>query len=351
MAQEPSAATGDPRILIARLSAIGDAIHTMPVLCALRRQLPQALLAWVVEERAAALLRGHEALDELITLPRGWLKSPKTVWRLRQRLRAFAPHVTIDPQGLTKSALVARLSGAGCRIGFGDEKGRELSRWLNTDLVSTTAPHVVDCYLALLEPLGIDPEPVEFRVPENEADRATAARIVWQAGLENGFAVINPGAGWPSRVWPAVRHGRVADYLGRQRGLSSLVVWAGGEERSMAERIAAGSGGHARPAPATTLTELAALLRLARLFIGSDTGPLHLAAAVGTPCISLHGTTWAGRSGPYGPKHIALQKMSLDHPLDRARKTASNRLMEAISVELVCEACDRILRRDASHAA
>jgi len=351
VAQEPSSVAGNPRILIARLSAIGDAIHTMPLLCALRRQLPQALLAWVVEERAATLLRGHEALDELIRLPRGWLKSPRTVWRLRRRLRALQPDVALDPQGLTKSALVARLSGAGCRIGFGDEKGRELSRWLYTEWVSTPARHVVDSYLALLEPLGIDPRPVEFRVPENEADAATAAGIVRHAGLEEGFAVINPGAGWPSRVWPAVRHGRVADYLGRHKGLPSVVVWAGGEERSMAEQIAAGSGGHARLAPATTLTELAALLRLARLFIGSDTGPLHLAAAVGTPCISLHGPTWAERSGPYGPQHIALQEMSLDDALDRNRKTASARLMEAISVELVCEACDRILRRDASHAA
>jgi ADP-heptose:LPS heptosyltransferase len=92
-------------------------------------------------------------------------------------------------------------------------------------------------------------------------------------------------------------------------------------------------------------------LRRARLCISSDTGPLHLAAAVGTPCVSLHGTTWAERSGPYGQQHVALQKMSLKDPLDRSRKTTSAELMEAISVEMVREASDRVLRRDASHAA
>src|SRR5271169_2959535 len=101
-----------PRILIVRLSAIGDAIQTMPVACALRERFPHAFLAWAVERRAAALLRGHEALNELIELPRGWLKSPGGVWRLRQKLRNLQFDVTIDVQSLTKSALLARLSGA-----------------------------------------------------------------------------------------------------------------------------------------------------------------------------------------------------------------------------------------------
>ena len=351
MVPAPSNSPQSPRILIARLSAIGDTIHTMPVLCALRRTFPQAVLAWAVEAHAATLLRGHDAVDELIVLPRGWLKSPKTVWRLGRRLRAFRADVAIDAQGLTKSALVARLSGASRRIGFGDEKGRELSRWLNSELVSTSARHVVDCYLALLEPLGITAPAVEFRVPEHEADAAAAERLIGEVGLDDGFAVINPGAGWPSRIWPPDRHGQVANYLGSRQDLPSLVVWAGAEERAMAERIVAASGGHARLAPPTTLPELASLLRRARLCVSSDTGPLHLAAAVDTPCVSLHGTTWAERSGPYGPNHIALQKMALEDPLDRNRRTASTRLIEAISVPMVCQACEKILRGEASRAA
>ena len=145
-----------PRILIVRLSAIGDAIQTMPVACALRERFPEAFLAWAVEERAGTLLRGHEALDELIVLPRGWLKSPGGVWRLRRRLRDFRFDVAIDVQSLTKSAVLAWLSGARRRIGFGNPGGRELSKWLNNERVDPKATHVVDRYLELLRPLGIE---------------------------------------------------------------------------------------------------------------------------------------------------------------------------------------------------
>jgi lipopolysaccharide heptosyltransferase I len=341
-----------PRILIVRLSAIGDTILTMPMLNALRAALPKAMLAWVVEERASSLLAGHPALDELITLPRGWLKSPRAVWSLRQRLRALDFDLTVDPQGLTKSALVAWLSGAGRRIGFGDEKGRELSQHFNTELVSTTVDHVVDCYLALLKPLGIARPRVEFRIPEKEGDVATARGMLLRMGIGDGYAVINPGAGWASRIWPAERHGAVASHLGRRRGLPTLVAWSGDDERAMAEQIVASSAGHARLAPPTSLTELAALLRRATICVSSDTGPLHLAVAVGTPCVSLHGSTRAERSGPYGPRHIALQEASLDDPLDRRRKRMSNELMKAITADMVCAACDQLLaRRDPSQAA
>ena len=151
----PSPGLRSPRILLVRLSAIGDVIHGLPVLCALRERFPEAHLSWVVERTAATLLKDHPALDELIVLPRGWLKSPGEVWRLRERLRGLRPDVTIDLQGLTKSAIAARLSGCRRRIGFGDEKGRELSPWLNTELVDAPAAHVIDANLQLLAPLGI----------------------------------------------------------------------------------------------------------------------------------------------------------------------------------------------------
>jgi lipopolysaccharide heptosyltransferase I len=336
--------------LIVRLSAIGDVIHGMPLACALRRRFPAALLAWVVEERAAALLRGHEALDELITLPQGWLKSPGTVWRLVRRLRAMKFETAIDVQGLTKAAIVAWLSGAGRRIGLGNPWGRELSQWLNTELVDTTAEHAVDRTLQLLLPLGIDPPEVRFQVPELPPDRVAAEEMIRQAGLEGGFAIINPGAGWPSKLWPTERYAAVAGHLGRTWGLPTVVVWAGEKERILAEEVVARSDGHAQVAPPTTLTELAALARRSRLFIGSDTGPLHLAAAVGTPCVGLYGPWPAKRHGPYGPRNIALQKMFFEGPT-RARRNAPPKFMEAIHVELVCGACDQILKRDGRHAA
>lgn len=345
-----SPAPSRPRILIVRLSAIGDVIHGMPLACALRERFPAALLAWAVGERAGVLLRGHEALDELITLPRGWLKSPGTLWRLRRRLRAMRFDTTIDAQGLTKAAVVAWLSGAGRRIGFGQPWGRELSQWLNNELVDTTAEHAVDRTLQLLLPMGIESPAVRFQVPEDPADRTAAEKIVQRAGLEEGFAVINPGAGWPSKLWPTDRYAAVADHLGGAWKVPTLVVWAGAEERRLAEQTVAASGGYAQLAPPTTLRELAAVARRCRLFIGSDTGPLHLAAAVGAPCVGLYGPWPARRHGPYGPGNIALQAMFFEGST-RARRNAPAALMEAIGVELVCGACDRILKRDSRHAA
>jgi ADP-heptose:LPS heptosyltransferase len=307
-------------------------------------------LAWAVEERAASLLRGHQALDRLIELPRGWLKSPSGVWQLCRRLRAMEFDTAVEAQGLAKAAILARLSGARCRIGFGDPWGRELSRWINTQLVDTTAVHVVDRNLQLLRPLGIESPEVHFQVPEHAEDRVVAERIIGEAGLEGGFAVINSGAGWSSKLWPNERYAAVASYLGRTRGLPTVVVWGSPEERTAAEEIVSGSDGHARLAPPTTLTELAAFARRARLFIGSDTGPLHLAAAVGTPCVGLYGPWPAKRHGPYGRQHVALQRMRFDGST-RQRRNASAKYMEAISVQDVCQACQKILRRDDRHAA
>ena len=340
-----------PRILIVRLSAIGDVVQGTPIVCALRERFPDAFLAWAVAGAGATLLRGHEAIDRLITLPRGWLKSPRAVWRLRRELRALKFDVAVEAQGLTKSAVLARLSGARRRIGFGDPWGRELSRWLNTELVDTTCVrHVVDRNLRLLRPLGIESPTVRFQLPEHVADRSAAEEMIRRMGVADGYVMINSGAGWPSKLWPNDRYAKVAPPLARQWRLPTVVAWGSPDERTAAERIVAGSEGHARLAPPTALTELAALARRARLFIGSDTGPLHIAAAVGTPCVGLFGPWPAERHGPYGPKNAALQSI-LFEGTTRQRRNAPPTLMEAISIEQVCEACDRILDREGREAA
>ena len=339
-----------PRILLVRLSAIGDVIHGMPVLCALRERFPHAHLSWVAERAGAKLLEGHKALDELVVVPRGWLKSPSQVWRLRRKLRELKPDVTIDMQGLTKSAIAARLSGCRRRIGFGDEKGRELSTWLNTELVSAPDKHVIDANLRLLGPLDIHSSSVRFDLPEQPMAALEADRTIHRLGFQDGFAVINPGAGWPSKLWPADRFGAVAEYLGRQWRMPSIVVWAGDKEKAAAETIVARSGGKARIAPPTTLPELAAVVRRGQLFIGSDTGPLHLAVAVGVPSVGLFGPMPAERNGPYGPRHIAIQKATFEGT-SRERRSASSALMEAITIDDVCQACTTILQREAWRAA
>jgi heptosyltransferase-1 len=334
-----------PRILISRLSAIGDVIHAVPVMCALRDAMPDAHITWVVEGRNGALLQGHSALDELICVRRGWLKSPSAVLNLRRQLRARQFDIAIDVQGLTKSAVVSWLSGARKRIGFAGVDGREFSPLLNNVRVTPKAKHVVERNLELLRPLGIERPSVRFDLPETVGDMAMATGLIASRGWKTGFVVLNPGAGWKSKLWPRDRFAAVARHLGKRHGLPSLVVWAPGEERAWAEEIVAQSASHAHLAPSTTLTELAAICRRAALFIGSDTGPLHIAAAVGTPCIGLFGPMPAERNGPYGNPHIAIQEMTLTGGRSRDRRNAGPESMEAITASRVCFACDELFGR------
>lgn len=347
---EPLSPDAEQRVLLVRLSAIGDVLHGLPVACQLREAWPRAFIAWVVEGRSAELLAGHPALDAVIDVPRGWLQRPASVLDLRRRLRALRCNLAIDLQGLTKSAIAARLSGARTRIGFAGRDGRELSRWLNNVRIQPSATHVVDRNLELLRPLGIRPQSEKltatvnsFRLPERAQDASTAMDIIYAGQLLPRFVLINPGAGWPSKLWPPGCFAAVARHLGR-RGLPSLVVWSGAKEHDLAAEIVSAAEGAAHLAPQTSLCELAALARRAALCLSSDTGPLHLAAAVGTPCVGLFGPMPAERNGPYGHQHIALQKICLSGS-SRSRRTADNASMLAISVADVTAACDQLLER------
>ena len=185
-----SAPEESPRILLVRLSAIGDVIHAMPIACALREHFPNAFLAWAVEQRAGELIEGHSAIDQRIVLPHGWLRSPAGVWRLRKQLKDLAFDTAVNAQGLTKSAAVARLSGAKRRIGMGGRWGREISRWLNNELVDTDGLHAIERGLKLLEPLGIRSPTVRFEPPVAAADQNVAAEIIAGLGLDDGFVLI-----------------------------------------------------------------------------------------------------------------------------------------------------------------
>ena len=339
------AADRQPRILIVRLTALGDVIHGLPVACALRAAMPDAVLGWVVEGRAAELLASHPALDHVITVPRQWYFSPRAILGLRRRLRELEFDVAIDLQCLTKSAVAAWLSGAPRRIGKAGQDGREFSRWLHNELVAAGGRHVVDHYLELLKPLGIEQPDVRFDLPERVADARTMDDFLHASGLfRRRFAVLNPGAGWPSKVWPAERYARVAAHLKAAHGLDSVAVWGPADERALAEAIVAASQGAAVLAPPTTVLELAALCRRAALFVGSDTGPMHLAVAVETPTISLHGPSIAEWCGAYGPDNVRLQAR-YEAGSANFRRQATDAAMRAISVEMVTSACDEILKR------
>lgn len=328
------------RVLICRLSAIGDCIETWPVVTALKRFAPECEIHWVVDCGVDSLLREHNSVDHVIRLPKGWLKRPSLLWQVRSQLRSHVFDVAIDPQGLSKSALIGWLSGARRRIGFAPPVSKEISPWLYTETIAPQRTHLVDKQLELLTPLGIRAEKVDFGYEVSPTARTWWQQTKLQMGLARSFVAINAGAGWDSRIWDLTRYGEVAQHLHTQ-GVTPLILWGGEREADMARAIIEHSGGVAKMAPDTSLSKLAAVLADSRFYVGSESGPMHLAAALGTLCVSLHGPTLAERSGPYGRQHLSIQREYNPN----ARKTAGNEAMLKISVSDVNEQCNIALRR------
>ena len=297
-----------------RLSALGDVVHALPVAAALRRHRPDAWIAWVVERREAALLRGHPALDAVVELDsRAWRRGPpraalSEVREARRQLASLGADAAIDLQGLVKSGVITRATRAPLRIGFAAGRCRERLNALFTNRRVMPGPecvHAVEQYLALLRPLGVTAPRVEFDLPRDEDAEARMDEFFAGAGLKprQRLVALNPGAGNPRKRWAPARFGALARRLAGE-GLAVLVTWGPGEEAT-ARGIAAVGGLGVVPAPPTDLGGLLAVLRRASVVVGGDTGPLHLAAALGRPCVGLYAPpadalNGATRTGPYG---------------------------------------------------
>lgn len=334
-----------PRILITRLSHIGDCVFTLPLATAIRDHLPNAWIGWAVESPSHKLLNGHPAIDEIIQVPKGWLKSP-TSWRgLRRQFKENRIEISLDPQGLTKSSMLGRISGAKQRIGLAGKWAGEAAPWTYTDRVEPQNEHIVPRTLTLLRPLGIEVSDAPAHLPIDEGTLEAMSTWTKSAHLGGGFVVINPGASWPSKCWEIERFGILAKELGQQQGLTSVVVWAGEQERQSAELVVKHSGGHALVAPPTTLPELAALCQCASLFVSADTGPLHMAAAAGTKSVGLYGPTKPSHCGAWGDHCINLQAWYQDGSR-KERRRADNRAMQDIVVDDVLVACQKLLHSD-----
>jgi lipopolysaccharide heptosyltransferase I len=304
----------DPlRILILRTSALGDVVHALPVLTALRRHLPAARIGWVVEEAMAPVLAGHPDLDELLVSRfRAWRHRPLTPRTVRDVaafvdvLRRFRADAVLDLMGNHKGALTALASGARRRIGLARRHRREPSSalWINEPV--TLAPgteHAVDRALAVAAALGVPPATADFG----------GAKLFLGAPEPGGaaeapYVLLHPGAGWRNKEYPAASWGEVARRLHRATGLPTLVTVAAGEEPLAAAVVATG-GSATRAVAAPHLAALAALIRRARLVLGGDTGPLHLAHALGAPVLALYGPTDPAHNGPYGAPQRALSHL------------------------------------------
>jgi lipopolysaccharide heptosyltransferase I len=344
------------RLLFVKLGSIGDIVHTLPALAAVRRALPDAKVSWVVERGAAEILRDNPLLETLIVADTRALRrapvSGETLLATRQqlrRLRASAFDLTLDFQGLLKSALIARLSGAPRRYGFARPHLREpASRFLLTDIVEIPPRlNVIRKNLALVAgALGVDvptdADEFEFPIATTIEHEREAESVATEAGAP--FAILNPGGGWVTKLWSADRFGALADALFMEHGLRSLITFGPGEAELAASVAAASKLKVARPA-ALSLKGFYALARRAEVYVGGDTGPTHLAVAAGAPVVGLFGPTEWWRNGSPRAADIEVGREDISCRVDCHRRTCSKWICMDIEVGRVLDAVGERLRR------
>lgn len=341
------------RILIIRLGALGDIVHAIPVAAALRRGLPAARIDWLVSAKHREILDLVPVVDRRLAVrDRGDAEGGASLVSMVREIRKSRYDVAIDLQGLIKSALIARSSGAPRVLGFATRYLREpLARAFYTQVhdpggggmfAPSETRHVVQINLGILEPLGFKVQTPEFPIenPDRVGRTTCAARVSDQTG--GRFALLNPGAAWPNKRWPPERLSQVAIALRERRGLMSVVLWGPGE-RDLGDRVVAGARGAAVLAPQTTIADVVALARGAAIMISGDTGPTHIAAAVGTPIVGLYGPTRPERNGPWLPQDVTVSRAGICqcHHLRRC-KLETMCLLDIQAAEVI-EAAERRL--------
>jgi heptosyltransferase-1 len=344
------------RILVVRLSAMGDVIHTLPAVHGLRDTFPQAKIDWLIEERWTELLcsagtsrRGPRSarrplVDAIHTVKLvEWRKSLLTLTTMQRvatvwnDVRAVGYDVAVDLQGSIRSAVLARLSGAREVFGAAEPRESPASLWYTRKTIAHGA-HVIEQNASLIEALAQRKlEIPRAQLPCGPASEQRVSEMLAQQNIHS-FVIVNPGAGWGAKRWPAERYGVVSLDLAKL-GVRSIINYGPGEE-ALAAEVESASAGTAIPWKCT-LTELIALTRRACLFIGGDTGPLHLAAALQVPVVAIFGPTDPARNGPYGTRSIVLRNPASHTTYSRLSKPDAG-LLE-ISTEAVLRAARELL--------
>ena len=331
------------RVLIVKLGALGDIVHAFPVAAALRRARPAARIDWLVSPKHRAILDLVPVIDRRLEMI-----DSRTLGVIRE-MRRNRYDVALDLQGLIKSAFLARASGARRVVGFASHYVREpLARLFYTEthdpggggMYHEDESHVVLTNLGLLEPLGLrlGDSPPEF--PIDVVHSAVAQHVVESTG--GRYAIINVGAAWPNKRWPPSRFAAVASALRVVHGLPSVVLWGPGEE-PLAREVADRSSGAATLLPQTSIADVAALARRACLFVTGDTGPAHIAGALGTPIVGIYGPTRPSRNGPWSAGDVTVSRADVCqcHHLRECRLKMM--CLEDIQVDEVMAAIERRL--------
>ena len=298
------------KILIIKLSSIGDVVHTLPALYALRNTYPSAKIDWLVEEEPSNILIGHPLLNEVFVIKkRGWLKDFKATYSVAQRLRALNYDIVLDFQGLFKSGLWVFLSKGKRRIGF--DKSGEFSHLLLNERLPAYNPdkHAVDRYLDIAEYLKANRSKVEFPISISENEKKRVRGLLKTNGIWEGtpFVVVNLMARWETKQWEVEKFADLCNEVINRFFCKVVLVGAfSGKENkgvvALTDNRAVDLSGK------TMLKELAYLMSLSQMVITVDSGPMHIAAAVGAPVIAIFGPTAPWRTGPYGETHTVVRK-------------------------------------------
>ncbi len=334
------------RVLIVRLGSLGDIVHAIPVAAALDRAFPAARIDWLVSAKHREILDLVPVVDRRLAIgDRGEAGDGAPMLAAIRELRRAHYDVALDLQGLLKSAALARSAGAGRVIGFSSRYVREsLARVFYTDAHDPGGvPHIVRQNLALLEPLGITAAAPEF--PIDRVDSEMARQM--SERTSGRYALLNPGATWPNKRWPPSRFAAVAASLGDRHRLASVVLWGPGEQ-PLAEAVVAAAAGAAILAPRTSIADLVALARGAALMVSGDTGPMHVAAAVGAPIVGIYGPTRPSRNGPWSPNDVTVSRDAVCQCHHRRRCRLERMCLLDIEVDDVLSAVERRLAAEPS---
>jgi len=332
----------DLRFLLVRLGSLGDIIHALPAAAALRDTFPGARIDWAVEPKWAALLEGNTDLNSVIQVDR---KTLGGLSRTIRTLRAANYTCVVDFQGLYKSALLAFGSGAPRRIGFKRTYAREgFASWLYTERHNPRGAHKVEHNLTLAQAAGARNSIARISLPTRPEAEERVASELDRRNIRD-FLVLNPGGGWRSKCWPAERYGELYARIFDKFGIRGVVSYGPGEE-DLAQSVVSAAGKSAPVAIPLDLKPLMALLRRAKFVVSADTGPLHLADALGTPVVGLFGPTGPARNGPYftsrSPKSVVVRNPRLSETTYQ-RGASYSPAMLAITVDEVAAAVDKVL--------
>lgn len=325
----------EPRFLVVRLGSLGDIVHTFPAVAGLREMFPGADIVWLTHPRWEPLIRSSGLATEIWAAETRSLSSIRGIVR-RIRSRQFA--AAIDYQGLWKSAGLPLAAGVKRRIGFSSETIREYGvPILYTDRVRCTTTHIADQNGELSLRAGARGGVSVFAL-QIPGDREASVKAFLRGQTLERYIVLSPGGGWRSKCWPAERFGALCQMIYRSLGLRCVVNYGPGEE-DLADALCQASG-DAQPVPYNgDLGQLMAILKNSRGIVGGDTGPLHLAIALGTRAVALFGPTDPARNGPYRSEDIVLRAEGAVR--DHSRRNETDPSMLAIGVDAVLEAVRR----------